>query len=453
MGKLKQVKRLDRSAVARSGARAARAPAGADVRQGARRPLPRRQRGVGGAVRRCSASAFSARRCAISIRRTRRSPRSTRPRTASCGSSRGAQSYDDPDRHARRPAARDDLLQGRPFRRAPSPQGLVGAIFDVTARTRAEIALRESEERFRAVVDSANEGMLVYDRTLNIIVSANRAAERILGLPAGRADRQARLHLAAAVHPRGRHAARPGRAPDAHHACAPGSRRPACVSASSAPTGGDLALGEHRVPAPRRRDRALRPGLDDHRHHRAARRRDAPARERGRFRDTFELAGSGMAHIGLDRRFIRVNRRLCEILGYPEEELLELHRPADLAPRRPRHHQRAAPARCYAGEIDAVRLEKRYLRKDGSVVWVKFTMTVERDAAGQAAVRDRGLRRHHRAARRRAARCARARSASARPSSSPPRASATWSTAASCASTAACARSSATPRRSCSAST
>src|SRR6185503_17338200 len=41
-----------------------------------------------------------------------------------------------------------------------------------------------------------------------------------------------------------------------------------------------------------------------------------------RFRRTFELAGSGVAHIGLDRRFLRVNRRLCEILGYSEAELL-----------------------------------------------------------------------------------------------------------------------------------
>ena len=65
-----------------------------------------------------------------------------------------------------------------------------------------------------------------------------------------------------------------------------------------------------------------------------------------RFRNTFELAGSGMAHIGMDRRFIRVNRRLCEILGYPEAELLAAHRAADLAPRRPRRDQRAAPARC-----------------------------------------------------------------------------------------------------------
>src|ERR1043166_8484854 len=42
------------------------------------------------------------------------------------------------------------------------------------------------------------------------------------------------------------------------------------------------------------------------------------------YRRTFELAGSGLAHIGMDRRFIRVNRRLCEILGYPEHELLKL---------------------------------------------------------------------------------------------------------------------------------
>jgi PAS domain S-box-containing protein len=112
---------------------------------------------------------------------------------------------------------------------------------------------------------------------------------------------------------------------------------------------------------------------------------DAEARlkeSEARFRHTFELAGSGMAHIGMDRRFIRVNRRLCEILGYEEHELLRLtgrqiSHPDDLDiinEQRPR---------LYAGEIDAVRVEKRYLRKDGSVVWVHFSMTVERDAEGK----------------------------------------------------------------------
>ena len=94
------------------------------------------------------------------------------------------------------------------------------------------------------------------------------------------------------------------------------------------------------------------------------------------YRRTFELAGSGLAHIGLDRRFLRVNRRLCEILGYPEKELVgrtgrELSHPDDLDvinSQRPR---------LYAGEIDSVRVEKRYLRKNGAVVWVAFTMVVE----------------------------------------------------------------------------
>src|SRR6185295_1555913 len=101
-----------------------------------------------------------------------------------------------------------------------------------------------------------------------------------------------------------------------------------------------------------------------------------------RYRRTFELAGSGIAHIGIDRRFIRVNARVCEIFGYSEEEMLQLtgrqiSHPDDLDII---NEQRPA---LHSGAIDVVRLEKRYLRKDGSVVWVKFSMTVERGADGK----------------------------------------------------------------------
>jgi diguanylate cyclase (GGDEF)-like protein/PAS domain S-box-containing protein len=100
-----------------------------------------------------------------------------------------------------------------------------------------------------------------------------------------------------------------------------------------------------------------------------------------RYRHTFELAGVGVAHIGLDRRFQRVNRRFCEILGFAEEELIgrtgrEFSHPEDL------DHMNQQRPRLYAGEIEAVRGEKRYLRKDGSVVWVAYTLALERDAAG-----------------------------------------------------------------------
>ncbi|HEX4927737.1 MAG TPA: PAS domain S-box protein [Burkholderiales bacterium] len=101
-----------------------------------------------------------------------------------------------------------------------------------------------------------------------------------------------------------------------------------------------------------------------------------------RYRRTFELAGSGVAHIGLDRRFIRVNRRLCEILGYDEAELLQLtgrqiSHPDDL------DVINAQRPLLYEGKIDRVQVEKRYLRKDGAEIWVAFSMVVERDAEGR----------------------------------------------------------------------
>src|SRR3990172_13312417 len=100
-----------------------------------------------------------------------------------------------------------------------------------------------------------------------------------------------------------------------------------------------------------------------------------------RYRRTFELAASGIAHIALDRRFVRVNRRICEILGYPEAELLgrtgrDISHPEDL------DVINALRPRLYAGEVDTVRTDKRYLRKDGSTVWVTLTLALERDAAG-----------------------------------------------------------------------
>src|SRR2546425_4243026 len=101
-----------------------------------------------------------------------------------------------------------------------------------------------------------------------------------------------------------------------------------------------------------------------------------------RFRRTFELAGSGVAHIALDRKFIRVNRRLCEILGYAEHELIgmtgrEISHPEDL------DVINKERKKLYDGEIEHVRVEKRYVRKDRSSVWVAFSMVVERDDAGK----------------------------------------------------------------------
>src|SRR5213075_638574 len=97
---------------------------------------------------------------------------------------------------------------------------------------------------------------------------------------------------------------------------------------------------------------------------------------------TFELAASGIAHVALDGRLLRVNRRWCEMLGYTEQELIgrsvkDISHPDD------RDATDLERARMQKGELEAVRFEKRYLRKDGAQIWVALTVALARDARGR----------------------------------------------------------------------
>jgi diguanylate cyclase (GGDEF)-like protein/PAS domain S-box-containing protein len=97
-----------------------------------------------------------------------------------------------------------------------------------------------------------------------------------------------------------------------------------------------------------------------------------------RFRGSFESAATGMALVGTDGRFLRVNKSLCEIFGYPERELLgkifqEITYPDDLEV--DLEHLR----RLVAGEVRTYQTEKRYLHKDGHVVWALLSVSVVHD--------------------------------------------------------------------------
>jgi PAS domain S-box-containing protein len=100
-----------------------------------------------------------------------------------------------------------------------------------------------------------------------------------------------------------------------------------------------------------------------------------------RFRATFEHAAVGIAHVGMDGRWLRVNERLCEIVGYPKDELLkltfqaithpdDLDRDLDLA------------GQLLRGDIDRYSMEKRYRRRDGSWLWAGLTGTIVRGRDG-----------------------------------------------------------------------
>ncbi|NTU82207.1 MAG: PAS domain S-box protein [Chloroflexales bacterium] len=100
-----------------------------------------------------------------------------------------------------------------------------------------------------------------------------------------------------------------------------------------------------------------------------------------RFRVSFEQAAVGMCHVGLDDRFLRVNRRFCEITGYTSAELImssthDLTYPDDLT------GIEALEQKLLAGEIETSVYEKRYLHKDGVVIWVNLTVAPIRGASG-----------------------------------------------------------------------
>jgi PAS domain S-box-containing protein len=99
------------------------------------------------------------------------------------------------------------------------------------------------------------------------------------------------------------------------------------------------------------------------------------------FRRAFEDAPIGMGIVGMDNRWLRVNRALCEMTGYSEEELLsltflEVTHPDDL------ERDMAQGAPLLSGEKDSVQIEKRIRRRDGSAHWIMASISVVRDPDG-----------------------------------------------------------------------
>lgn len=100
------------------------------------------------------------------------------------------------------------------------------------------------------------------------------------------------------------------------------------------------------------------------------------------YRTTFELAALGVAHVSPEGKWLRVNKKLCDIVGYTESELLkltfqELTHPDDLPA------DLAETAKIVRGELDTFSMEKRYIRKDRSAVWINLNVAAVRDANGK----------------------------------------------------------------------
>ena len=101
-----------------------------------------------------------------------------------------------------------------------------------------------------------------------------------------------------------------------------------------------------------------------------------------RFRATFEQAAVGICQSSLDGRFLRLNQKFCNLVGYTHEEMLnrtwmDITYPEDL------DAGLELFQRMWQKEIDTYTLQKRYIRKDGSIIWVNIACSLVRESSGE----------------------------------------------------------------------
>lgn len=249
----------------------------------------------------------------------------------------------------------------------------IGIGKDTTERRRAEEALRQSEERYRAVVQDQTE-VITRFRPDGTFLFVNDAYARLFG---NRPEEMiGRTWL-----------------PDAH------PDDVAMIQARLAqmtPENPVVAL-ENRVISGSRETRWMqfvnRGSFDSHgklleiqsvgrdvTERRLAEKALSESEERNR--QFFELGAVAMGEVDpATRRLVRVNDRYCEMTGYSREEMLgftvyDLTHPDD------RETDRLRFSRMLTGETLEHFSEKRYIRKDGRVIWVQVTARLIRDAAG-----------------------------------------------------------------------
>ncbi len=273
---------------------------------------------------------------------------------------------------------RERAFQQRALRGETAAKEAAEERADVEARlaARATAALDDSETRMRAVFESATDAFLVADESQTIVM-ANPAAARIFRWPLDRLVGAPLESLVPERH-RQRHrdevaafvdgdvgTRRMGVRPELWGLRADGEEFPVDASISCLKIEGRR---EYMV--------ILRDVSDRHRAE-AARR----AQEH-QMLGLFNVSSVGMAQADPQtRRFVRVNAALCRITGYSEAELLamtvdELNHPDDRKADQARYQALRRGAAAYD-------IEKRYVRKDGEVIWVHASGNVVCDEQGR----------------------------------------------------------------------
>jgi PAS domain S-box-containing protein len=265
-------------------------------------------------------------------------------------------------------------------------------LIDITERTRTERALRESEERYRAFVAHSSEAIWRYemDEPLDVTLPVEAQIEH-----AYRHARLAELNDAMARMYGLEHAEQfiGARLEDTLPRDDPASKEYLRRVIESGFSVRDLESVERDAQGRQRHfTNTMVPGFQDGKLVRVwgvqreiterMRAEDALRRSEERLQSLFAQTLSGIAETDLDGRFLRANRRFCEIAGRSEAELLTL-RMRDITHPEDLDRNVALLDALLRGESTGFEIEKRYVRPDGSVVWVHDSVSLVRDAEGK----------------------------------------------------------------------
>ncbi|MDB6109568.1 MAG: hypothetical protein JWR69_1318 [Pedosphaera sp.] len=254
---------------------------------------------------------------------------------------------------------------------------------DITERKRVELALRQSESRYReetteleALYKSAPWGLVLVDRDLRY-VRVNDVVAETIGLPPsqiiGRTIREVIPMLADQTEPNYRRVIETGESIvnfEAHGRThkQPHLERDWLVSYYPLKDAKGLVTSVNAII------------LDITERKRAE---EAVRRSQERFRTAFAGAAVGMSMMDLEGRFREVNPIFCFIMGYTKEELLgkdfrSITYPPDL------NRSLELVGQLLAGQISNFIIEKRYVTKGGSIVWTQSSVSLLQETEGQA---------------------------------------------------------------------
>lgn len=249
----------------------------------------------------------------------------------------------------------------------------VGYVRDITQRGETETALRASEARFRALVQNSYDVITVITRD-GSRTYASPSIERLLGFaPAALIGADA-LSL---THPDDRKLLA-----SAIEACLAGARQTPILELRFRHADGSWrtfeSVGTNLLDDPgvngivfNSRDVTQRTLTEA-----------ALQKSEKRFRSAFDNAPIGLAIVGANDRFREVNRSLSELVGFDEGELLHLTL-ADITFEEDVDDSSELSSRLWSGAIDKFQLEKRFVHKDGHIVWVDLTASAVDDGDGQ----------------------------------------------------------------------